>query len=99
MSPDELARVREKLARSALGRQLVNEREAEVLAAPESFRLHRRRGAEVLRAEVGDVLSLRAVLVDLTPVERAATVIYAVRGDRDAIVTRDELQRLLATAA
>lgn len=100
LSDAELARVREKFAKSAIGQSELapsGEREMQVLAAPDRYRLHRREGQQLFRMTVTTRAELRQALLDLP--SRLDVLVYAIRdypdGERSALLPLPEIRALL----
>lgn len=101
LSDTDMEIVRARFAKSALGQfgETVNERDADVIAAPNRFRLHRRVKHQILRLEVDTLAELRSALLVLPPSDRKRVLVYAVKdydgGARSALIPFSILQRLL----
>lgn len=94
----EMAAVRIKFKKSALGRRAhLTPRDSEVINNPDSFRIliydHRLEGGR-WEGTVKTGIEAHRVLQQITGVARKRTLVYAVKGTRDALIPESRYDEL-----
>ena len=97
LSPEVRERYRERLAKSALAQKsFITPRDLETIRQARSYRVHAYFGnAERREVECSSYAELKQTLATLSPVDRDRSLVYAVWGDRQALIPWDHLRDLL----